>query len=157
MRAGNKTMQSMQPMFRWGIRGLLLGSLGLALGCGDSGPPEYHVSGTVTHGGDPIPAGSVSLIPDTRQGNSGPAVSIEIRNGQFDSRWQGAGHQGGPFLVRITGLDGQRDDEFFPKGVALFPDYELELELPAADSTQAIEVPGDWVMPPQAPVTDFGP
>lgn len=150
-------MKSMLQMVRWGMAGLLLAAACLALGCGSAGPPEYHISGTVTHGGDPIPAGSVSLIPDASQGNSGRAVSIEIRDGQFDSRWQGTGHQGGAFLVRVTGLDGRQDDEFFPKGVALFPDYEFEMELPEADSTESIEVPADWVMPPRAPVTDFGP
>jgi hypothetical protein len=129
----------------------------LLTGCGDDGPSRYHLSGEVTHGADPVPAGSISLIPDTSQGNSGPAASTEIRDGRFDTRWSGTGHVGGPHVVRVTGLDGQADDEFFPRGLPMFPDYELRLDLPAEEATQDIQVPADWTMPAQPPTLDHGP
>jgi hypothetical protein len=48
----------------------------ISAGCGSSGPPRYHISGKVTYGGQPVAAGSVMLVPDTSQGNTGPAVSV---------------------------------------------------------------------------------
>jgi hypothetical protein len=113
-------------------------------GCGSDGPPRYHMSGKVTHGGKPIPAGSVMFVPDTNQGNSGPATSVEIREGEFDTKWAGTGHVGGPHRVTVTALDGQESDEF-SAGMPLFPDYELELDLPKEKATQDLDVPADWI------------
>ena len=122
---------------------LLVLGLVMSLGCGSDGPPRYAISGTVTHDGKPIPAGSVMLTPDTSQGNSGPATSIEIRDGRYDSAWEGIGHVGGPHRVTITALDGKTDDEF-SAGMPMFPDYELDLDLPKEESTQDLDVPADW-------------
>ncbi len=134
---------------------LAIGIVLILAGCGDSGPPRYHLSGKVTHGGQPVPGGSVTLIPDTSQGNTGPAASVTIKNGEYDSDWEGAGHVGGPHVVKITGLDGQSSPEF-PMGLPLFPEYELKLDLPKEDSLKDLEVPANWVMPRLAPVRDHG-
>jgi hypothetical protein len=125
-----------------------LGSLLAGMsGCGSDGPPRYHLSGSVTYGGQPIPAGSVTLIPDSAQGNSGPAVSVPIENGKFDTRSSGTGHVGGPHIAKITALDGKGGDEFFPQGQPMFPDYEMPVDLPEQDGTQDLEVPADWKAP----------
>ena len=129
---------------------LLAGAVLLAAvsGCGGGDGSRYHLSGNVTYGGKPIPAGSVTFIPDGAQGNSGPAVSTQIQDGRFDTQRSGAGHVGGPHIVKITAMDGQTDDEFFPQGMPMFPDYEMSLDLPKQNETQDLEVPSDWVTPP---------
>ena len=149
------------PLNRRGVF-LRCGAMVLALavsvclaGCGSGGPPRYNLSGNVTWGGKPIPAGTVMLIPDGMAGNSGPAASLNIENGSVDSRSQDTGHVGGPHIVRITALDGVVSDEF-PSGLPMFPDYEMQVDLPKEDSTQDFEVPPEWVPPRQAPVTSHG-
>lgn len=135
--------------------GLVLGAMLFLAGCGDSGPPRYHISGKVTYGGQPVPAGSVMLTPDTSQGNTGPAASVAIKAGQYDSNAEGVGHVGGPHVVTITGMDGNASPEF-PQGMLLFPEYQLNLDLPKEDSQQDLEVPGDLVLPKTAPVMNHG-
>ena len=136
-----------------------LGMIGLLVfaGCGKSGPPRYDLSGNITWGGKPIPAGSITFMPDQTQGNSGLAISAKIQDGQFDTTLDGEGHLGGPHTVKVIALDGKPSDEF-SEGVPIFPPYEMELDLPNDDGTQDIEVPADWVAPPQGsqPV-DYGP
>ena len=125
------------------VIGALLIGLAFVAGCGGDGPPRYHLSGTVTHGGMPIPTGSVLFTPDTTQGNSGPAISIKIRDGRYDTAPEGAGHVGGPHRVTITALDGQASDEF-SEGIPMFPDYELQIDLPKEKSTHDLEIPAEW-------------
>lgn len=128
---------------------LLFAATGLIAlaGCSGGGPPRFHASGNVTYGGQPVPAGSVTFIPDTSKGNSGPAVSAEIKNGKYDTRGSGAGHVGGPHVVKITGLSGIASDEF-SAGEPIFPGYEIRIDLPKKAGTHDFEVPGDWVFPP---------
>lgn len=118
-------------------------------GCGPSGPVRYNLSGQVTYGGQPVPAGSITFIPAA--GNSGPAASVPIENGRYDTAPHDTGHVGGPHLVRITGLDGKASDDLFPNGMPLFPDFELEAELPKQDGEMSFEVPADWKPAPAAP------
>jgi hypothetical protein len=57
-----------------------------ALGCGKSGPATSHLSGTITIGGQPLPAdatGQVMFIPVAKE--QGKPVSVVIANGQYDS------------------------------------------------------------------------
>ncbi len=139
----------------WGVILLALACPITLSGCGSGGPPRYELSGSVTYGGQPIPAGSVTLIPDGTAGNSGPAASIQIENGAFDSHKQKTGHVGGPHVVRITALDGVVSDEF-PNGVPLFPDYEIKVDLPKEDGTQNFDVPMEWIPQRKAPVVSHG-
>jgi hypothetical protein len=152
MRRKETMRKSVAFLSRWGQLSaalLVLGGLFVAgSGCGGGDASRYHLSGNVTYGGQPVPAGSVTFIPDTAQGNSGPAVSTRIENGRFDTRRTGTGHVGGPHIVKITGLDGHTGDEFFPQGMPMFPDYEMPVDLPNQNGTQDLEVPSDWVAPP---------
>jgi hypothetical protein len=66
------------------------------------------------------------------------------------------GHIGGPHIVRIIGLNGKPDPEF-PRGMPLFPDFELKADLQQKDDTQELQIPADWVMPTTTPVRDRGP
>lgn len=127
---------------------LVLAFMALTSGCFSGGDPAtYPISGTVQFRDQPVPDGSITLIPDSRQGNTGAAVSIDIVNGKFDSSSAGRGHVGGPHLVRVVGLDGKGDGDLFPHGQMLFPDYETTIDLPPEGSTQEIVVPADLKMP----------
>lgn len=122
---------------------LAAGSLLVLVGCGGSdGPQRYHLSGTVTYGGKPVPAGTVSFLPDQSQGNRGPGGSAPIKDGKFDTAGEGIGHVGGPHVVSVTGMDGVAIPDM-PMGRSLFPDYEAKMDLPKQDSTQNIEVPAE--------------
>jgi len=122
---------------------MMLG-LAAAIGCGAQSDLEtYPISGTVTYQGKPVPVGSITLVPDSRQGNRGAAVSMEIVDGEFDSAGAARGHVGGPHIATIVGLDGKGDDDLFPQGYMLFQDYQVTLDLPQTESTQDIVVPED--------------
>lgn len=110
-------------------------------GCGGpSGPERYHVSGTVTFDGKPVPAGSVLFEPDKSKGNSGPAAGVKIKGGKYDTRIDGKGMVGGPHLVKIIGTDGVAPSEDFPEGTVLF-EYATTADLPKDEATQDFDVP----------------
>jgi len=147
-------------MLRHCAHGLTLTALVIltcALGCSSgSDLTTYPISGTVRFGEQPIPNGSITLIPDSQQGNSGAAVSMDIVDGKFSSASADRGHIGGPHLVRIVGLDGQGDGDLFPNGQMLFPDYETTVDLPQQETTQDFVVPGDRKMPNRRPKSSRG-
>lgn len=66
------------------VRALLVVLIAGCLGCGSqsdyTGEKRFPVSGTVTFGGEPIPSGMISLIPE--DGKSNPAGG-PIENGMF--------------------------------------------------------------------------
>ncbi len=127
---------------------VLLITIAATSGCSTSSELEtFPISGTVKFGDRPIPDGSITLLPDTRQGNSGAAVSMDIVDGKFTSADADRGHVGGPHIVRVVGLDGKGDGDLFPNGQMLFPDYETTIDLPKEETTQEIVVPADLKMP----------
>jgi hypothetical protein len=125
-------------------------------GGGDSGPARVHLKGTATFGGQPIPVGEISFIPDSGKGNNGPAEGAAIKDGVYTTE-SGKGTIGGPHIVRISGFDGKADmSNELPYGEALFIEFEIEAELPAADGesegqTFNIEVPADAANPASRP------
>lgn len=122
--------------------------LAATIGCGSqTGPTTYPISGTVNYQGEPVPIGSITLVPDSTQGNRGAAVSLEIVDGKFDSANAARGHVGGPHVATIVGLDGKGDGDLFPKGFMLFQDYQVKLDLPMEGSTQEIVVPTNQKKP----------
>ena len=122
---------------------LLVAILVISAGCGKSGPPVYHVAGTVTFKGELVPAGTVLFQPDESQGCTGPAGIARIKDGKYDTAGEGGkGVVGGPHLVRITGLDG-KPVEMAPEGVPLFPEFTTKVDLPAEDSSHDFAVTND--------------
>lgn len=111
----------------------------LAAGCGPGGPQRYDISGKVTYGGRPVPAGSVSFMPDTSKGNSGPGHNASIKEGQYRSA-PGKGVVGGPHKIRIYGFDGKPVPQL-PLGRPLFPPYTTEVDLPTDKSTYDFDIP----------------
>jgi hypothetical protein len=124
----------MNAIRRWfGAAALLV--VAAALGCADSGPKSYRVSGSVKLDGAPIPYGEVLFTPDADRQNSGPQGIAEIRDGKYDTRSAGGrGMPGGPTVIRVNGMSG-------PGGKTLC-EYELKADLPRNDTSgYDIDVP----------------
>ncbi len=114
--------------------------LSLAVGCGGPGGPErFHLSGTVTHDGQPIPAGEIAFEPDSSKGNTGPAAYAPIKDGTYATPSR-KGTVGGPHVVRINGSDGKASGES-PLGQMLFPEYRTTADLPKESAEQNFDVP----------------
>lgn len=107
----------------------------LLAGCGgDTGPKRYRLSGTVTYNGSPLPRGEMAIEPDSEKQNSGPGAFCTIENGKFSTA-EGMGVVGGPYVLIISGFDGDADS------APIFTDHRVELDLPEADSQQTIDIP----------------
>ncbi|HEX3316290.1 MAG TPA: hypothetical protein VHR72_15435 [Gemmataceae bacterium] len=117
-----------------GVAVLLLG----AAGCG--GSSRVEVSGEVTFGGNPIPAGRIYFTPDTSKGNDGPQGFAEIKDGRFDTRDEGRGAKGGPTIVTVAGNNGAMGNG---QGTPLFDEYPIKMDLPTESSTQKFDVPAN--------------
>src|SRR5262245_15090497 len=78
-----------------------------AIGCGRPAGSQslYAVSGNVTFGGKPVPAGFVSFEPNASQGNTGPGCGASIIDGYYKSE-NNKGITGGPYLITVSGSDG---------------------------------------------------
>lgn len=129
------------------LRGVLAaGLLSLLAGCGGpAGPPRYELSGKVTYGGQPVPAGSIMFAPDKSQGNDGPGASVEIKDGVYRTR-PGEGTIGGPHAVTINGFDGKAFQpagipEINPMGQPLFVNFQTKVDLPKQSSTRDFAIP----------------
>jgi hypothetical protein len=110
------------------------------VGCGPSAPPRYHLSGTITFNGQPIPKGAILFDPDLATGHDGPQGFANIENGQFDTKKGGVGHCGGKVMLRIHGGDGTAVPEL-PFGNALFSETMVPLELPLNDDVRDFKLP----------------
>lgn len=135
-------MTSVRTASRIGCGVVLLAGLMSFGGCGggDGGPPRFQVSGNVTYGGQPVPAGSIMFEPDATKGNRGPAGFAKINNGKYDTKLDGEGAIGGPHLIRITALDGVAKPDS-PEGVPLCPDYSTTADLPKEKTTKDFDIP----------------
>ena len=105
------------------------------MGClGEKEPKRFRVSGEITFDGKPVPFGEVLFTPDSGKGNSGPQGIAIITNGSYDTAGTRApGVAGGPTVVQVAALADSSGK--------LLCEYQFNLELPKADSTQRIEIP----------------
>jgi len=109
-----------------------------ASGCSQ---PIYEVSGKVTCGGVPVPAGKIWFDPDVTKKNDGPQGYAEIVNGKYSTAAEGGKAViGGPFTVRIFGYDGKPVGEL-PRGQPLFSTYQQQVDLPKESCTKDFDVP----------------
>jgi hypothetical protein len=119
----------------------VLSALVSAAGCGPAGPRRHEVSGQVTFQGQPVPVGVIRFLPDTKQGNAGPAGFAAIENGRYDTAATGRGTVGGPHEVVISGYDGKADPAVeLMQGAPLFPDYRKGVDLPEEPATLDFQV-----------------
>jgi hypothetical protein len=112
----------------------------LLTGCG--GEKAYHLSGTVTFKGKPVPVGQIVFEPDPSAGNKGQAAYAKIKDGHYDTREEGQGTVGGPHIVTIHGRDGVARGELM-NGLPLFRDFVTQVDLPKAETKHDFEVPAD--------------
>jgi len=125
------------------------------VGCGKGGS---HVSGNVTFKGQPVPQGSVTILPDAKAGNSGPTGYAEIRDGVYDTAKDG-GRPGtaGKVIFRVEGIDPNPPPNAGPDitTTLLLSGYEVEAELPGSASVKDIDVPAEAAnrkpQPPENP------
>ncbi|NBR07364.1 MAG: hypothetical protein EBT92_16590 [Planctomycetes bacterium] len=106
------------------------------LGC-SSDIPTFPVEGTVTFKGKGIPKGEIYFNPDISI--KGPQGRALINEGKFSTKDLNSGIVTGKYTIRIHGFDGKPREEA-PMGKALFPPYELPMDLVAGKSL-TIEVP----------------
>ena len=106
-------------------------------GCGAAGPQPYHISGTVTYGGQPVPAGAISFIPIGGHDQDRGPGHCRFKGGRYESR-RGRSPGSGPYRVLIDGYDGvpfetRLGDEIeqHPMGRPIFATEVVEIDLPA--------------------------
>lgn len=110
-------------------------------GCsGPDGPLRYELSGKVTHGGEPVPAGVIHFVPDAEEGNQGPGTTAQIHDGTYATP-PGMGIIGGPHVITVAGTDGVDADGESEMGSALFPPHTLKIDLPKGQTAYDIDVP----------------
>lgn len=110
------------------------------IGCGRS---PYKLSGSVTYDGKPVPAGEIVFMPDPGEGNRGPGVLADIKDGRYEMPLN-KGHIGGAYLARLTGFDGAPAKAVGlvdPRGTPLFVDHIEKLKLPEESTTRDFSVP----------------
>lgn len=131
-----------RDVMRWSLRLLAAFFLGAAaLGCVNSeGAGQFHVSGTATFDGQPIPAGKIVFTPDIAAENKGPQGFADIRDGKYDTSMGGQGVVGGKHDVQIQGFDASVTPGGAPPK-PLFIEYTLKADLPKENSTQDFVVP----------------
>jgi len=114
-------------------------------GCGPDGPQRFHVSGHVTFGGKPVPAGTIIFEPDDSKKNEGPQGMAPITDGRFDTAREGKATVGGPHRVTILGCDGVNVSEVSPQGRPLFEPYLTTADLPKKQSQVDFDVPAKGI------------
>jgi hypothetical protein len=113
--------------------------LAAVVGC-DSGPKRYPLSGTVTVGGRPVPAGEVVFEPDSAKGNNGPGSLARITDGRYET-YPEKGVLGGAYVVRITPFDGVPFGDSNDGKPLLAKPYVETVELAAGESTKDFAIP----------------
>lgn len=112
----------------------LLVAVALA-GCGHR--DRFDVTGQVTFGGQPVPAGTVTFIPVGHEPVGRVAGFAQIRAGRFATR-EGRSPGSGPHRVMFNGCDGVPYEsrlgdvvDQHPMGKDLFTSHMVEVDLPA--------------------------
>lgn len=117
--------------------------LGGLVGCssGSNELDRYALTGDVSFQGEPVHHGMITLEPDSARGNTGPASTAMIKDGQYQIE-QIRGIVGGAYVARLTGygdtVENSGPDPNF--GPPLFEEYEVRLELPAENSSRTFEI-----------------
>ncbi len=130
-------------MARLSIALLVIGLITTSLGCGRTERVTKHpIMGTVTHGGDSVPSGSLRFTPDAEKGNRGPATTITIADGKYQSLAE-YGVIGGPYLVEIIGFEALTNEQAaaFATPKPLFKPYTVAVDLNAGENVKNFDVP----------------
>lgn len=108
----------------------------LVQGCGTqpTGPKRFQLNGKVTVNGEPIPAGTIELTPDTSKGNQGPWTLLTVRDGAYSTEASN-GVLGGPYKARIEVFDGKPTDPSQELGTPMGHPHSIDVELPKENGT----------------------
>ncbi|QDU73537.1 hypothetical protein Pan97_05120 [Bremerella volcania] len=109
-----------------------------AAGC-NYGDSTVHLTGHVTYDGKPVPRGTITFSPDTKQGNAGHGSKAIIQDGTYTTR-ESFGLVGGPHVVRIEGFNGIAHGDNLD-GQILFKPHEESYDLPMESGEYDFEVP----------------
>jgi hypothetical protein len=114
-------------------------------GCGKSERTRYELSGTVTFGGHPVPAGYIVFTPSSAAGNAGPGAQADIHDGKFITQ-PGHGTVGGPHSVNVFGFDGKSytppgSNAPIVMGHPLFSPISIDIDLPKKAGVQDLVLP----------------
>jgi hypothetical protein len=115
------------------------------LGCG--GERTYHLSGSVSFDGTPVPEGYIVFEPDGSKGNSGQSGRSTIKDGKYNTRsTDGMPIVGGPHVIRIVAHSAPIQSDTVVGGEVvmpslMFPPYTFSQDLPSENSTVDFDVP----------------
>src|SRR4051794_27503821 len=109
-----------------GLGGLALVFLGLAVGCGDSGPRVVQVSGKVTRGGKPVSGLLVHFQPETGRASFGRTDDQGNYTLEYDKTRKGAVVGTHRVFVQFKGR-GPLDEEKIARG-EFHPDQKAIME-----------------------------
>lgn len=125
---------------RSGGGALVVASAVLLAGCGygDARPDMFPVTGTISYGGKPVPAGYVMLKPDGSVGNDGLQAYAEISDGRFDTSDRGKGVTGGAYEITVHGF---HKPEGKTPPAPLFNPYTRKLDISPETDVIELEVP----------------
>jgi len=115
-------------------------------GC-DGGLKRYSVSGAVTFGGRPVPAGEIAFEPDSSKGNNGPGSVVRIKDGRYQTE-PGLGVVGGAYVIRIIPMSGTPFGDSLDGKPQLPRPHVQSVEFPASDSTKDFDIPSVGSKPP---------
>ena len=114
---------------------ILLCSILVITGCGNSGKDKFYVTGTVTFDGKPVPDGVIHFDPD----GSGVQGVARIVDGHFDTRDSGKGVSPGSYTARIQGFSTPKDRPAMK--VPLFREYIVPVNLSEEPEPLDLQVP----------------
>lgn len=117
----------------------LLGAAALLFAVGCGGPSAVPVSGTVTRGGTPLPAGTVAFEPKAESGTTGAGSWAEVRDGAF-SIPASKNLTPGTYTVRVSPvtLGSGQDLKTAPPQ---FKPWETTVELKSGNEPLKLELP----------------
>lgn len=111
-------------------------------GCQKKDDSRIDISGKVTWKGQPVPTGQLFFSPDVSKGNSGAQGMAEIKNGQFDTRFdKGRPTVLGAITVTVHGFDGVGTPEDGASGKRMFMPYEMAIEVSPDSEELELVVP----------------
>ncbi|MHC4178250.1 MAG: hypothetical protein ACYSWU_12135 [Planctomycetota bacterium] len=118
-----------------------VGLLGLSISGCDRGPTRYPLSGKITYGGKPIPAGWIAFEPEDVEITKETIAEGQIKDGKYRTL-PGQGVIGGKHKVFVTAGNGIPEPGSPPYGASIFrATYETTVDFGQEPSTYDFDVP----------------
>jgi hypothetical protein len=126
-------------------RFFVLGLLVVVGGCGGDGIKRHQVSGSVKYEGQAVQDGALVFEPDASIGMVAPTCFARIEGGKFQTALSESPTTG-KYKVRVMGYDKSKMRTDAAPGEIiempeLFPEFDLQVDIPPPDGRLDIEVP----------------